>query len=346
MNVIFIIQYSKFSLEISKNETMTLAPKGSNGRFDLTQPKWKQDTFTGRAKHFFSVINPRNLFVSGQQIEAAKILVDEYKLGIEPKQITDKEVWEAKALYDSAFHPITGERQILIGRVSAQVPASMVVVGGMLNFHKTMPAVVFWQWANQSYLAILNYTNRSGGDSIRTSTLIKAYSFATGAALGVSLGLNSLVRTLPSLVGRFVPFTAVVAANCVNIPCMRQNELQDGISVTDQHGEELGTSKIASYHALKLTIFCRIIMAVPAMTITPLVLEYLTNIGILKRFPKMAAPLQVGLVGLSFTFATPLCCAIFPQRSAIRVTDLENELQTSLLKKDKSIEFVYFNKGL
>ncbi len=47
------------------------------------------------------------------------------------------------------------------------------------------------------------------------------------------------------------------------------------------------------------------------------------------------------------TFATPMCCAIFPQKSSIKVENLETEVRERLYKKGYAdSDYVYFNKGL
>lgn len=43
---------------------------------------------------------------------------------------------------------------------------------------------------------------------------------------------------------RYVPFAAVAAANCVNIPLMRQNELICGIDVYDENENKVTQSKV------------------------------------------------------------------------------------------------------
>ena len=58
------------------------------------------------------------------------------RLGKEPSTVTDSDVWKAKALYDSAFHPDTGNKQFIFGRMSAQVPCNMAITGAMMTFYK------------------------------------------------------------------------------------------------------------------------------------------------------------------------------------------------------------------
>lgn len=202
---------------------------------------------------------------------------------------------------------------IWFGRMSAQVPMNMTITGCMMTFYKTTPQVVFWQWFNQSFNAVVNYTNRSGSTPIATSTLgsylivayihnefkcffrlaVTSYLAATGGALGTALGLNAMVKSLPPVVGRLVPFVAVGAANSINIPMMRRLELTDGIECSTEDGIPVGASKTAAQQGISMVVLSRIAMAAPGMVAIPFYMNYLEKKGTLAKFPRLAAPLQV-----------------------------------------------------
>ncbi|KAK0139743.1 Sideroflexin-1 [Merluccius polli] len=312
---------------------------------NIKEPRWDQGTFMGRAQHFFMVTDPRNVLLSSETLEDARVTVQNYRAGIVKPGLTEDALWKAKYVYDSAFHPDTGEKMFVIGRMSAQVPMNMSITGSMLTFYRTTPAVVFWQWVNQSFNAVVNYTNRSG-DAPLTVNWVPPTSVPRQELWSPPWASSPWPTRLPPIMGRFVPFVAVAAANCINIPFMRQRELKYGIPVTDENDNRLGESPGAAKQAILQVIVSRIGMAVPAMAIPPVIMNALEKKAFMKRFPLLNAPIQVGLVGLCLVFATPLCCALFPQKSSMSVSSLEPQLQERIREISPQTTTVYFNKGL
>lgn len=316
-------------------------------RVNLDEPRYDQSTYLNRAKHFLIVTNPLNAFATEEQLDRAARIVKDYRAGKPVEGISSvDELWAAKYLYDSAFHPDTGEKMLLVGRMSAQVPMNMTITGCMMTFYKSTPAVIFWQWFNQSFNAVVNYTNRSGSSPISQQQLLTSYCMATGGALVTALSLNRLVRNAPPLVGRLVPLAAVAAANCINIPLMRMQELQSGVTLIDEEGKELGQSCRAAKEGIAAVTFSRIMMATPGMVLTPVLMNSLEKRGFLKRFPWSNAPIQTLFCGFLLTFATPLCCALFSQKASISVDSLEEELREKIRKERPELNVVYYNKGL
>uniref|UniRef100_A0A0K0EKQ5 Sidoreflexin n=1 Tax=Strongyloides stercoralis TaxID=6248 RepID=A0A0K0EKQ5_STRER len=324
-------------------------------RPDITKPRYDQSTYINRARHFFAVTNPLNLFVSNKKLDECKVIVDNYKKGVVPEKLTIDELWKAKTIYDSAFHAETGEKTFILGRMSSQMPMNMVITGGMLAFYKSAPSVIFWQWANQSYNAIVNYCNRSGGspdegavEDSGVSTIIASYCAATGGALSAALGLNFVVSkgNFPPLVGRLVPFAAVALANSINIPMMRQKEFSEGIKLVDEKGVEVGKSTEVAKHAIPMVIFSRVAMALPYMLATPLCMQKIEKTDWFKRNKWSSLPIQIGICGAILLFSTPLCCAIFPQMTSIEVSALEPEVQKKIEALPNPPKIVYYNKGL
>ncbi|KAJ8404942.1 hypothetical protein AAFF_G00333290 [Aldrovandia affinis] len=315
--------------------------------FDIDALRWDQSTFMGRLKHFFNITDWRTALLPDAKLDEAKILVDSCRAGTVPPGTTEEQLHYAKKLYDSAFHPDTGDRMNLIGRMSFQVPGGMAITGFMLQFYRTVPAVVFWQWVNQSFNALVNYTNRNAASPITPSQIGVAYVTATTTALATAVGLNLYTKRAPPLVARWVPFAAVAAANCVNIPMMRQQEILGGIAVTDENGNKLGHSRRAAAKGITQVVVSRVTMAAPGMIILPIVMQRLERYKFMQRITFLHGPLQVMMVGVFLVFMVPAACSLFPQRCSMAVSNLEPELRNAIISQyGEGVHCVYFNKGL
>ncbi|KAF6017576.1 hypothetical protein EB796_024108 [Bugula neritina] len=301
--------------------------------FNIDERLWDQNSLLGRFKHYLWVTDPRTVFTPTSKLYKAKQLVENYRAGVLPPGVTKEDLIYAKKLYESSFHPDSGELQNVIGRI-------------------TNLAVVFWQWMNQSFNALVNYTNRNANSEITTTQITVAYVSATSSALAVSLILKSyLAKAASPFLQRYVPFAAVASANMVNIPLMRQRELANGVMMFDEAGNEMVTSKAAAAKGITQVVTSRIVMAAPGMTLLPVVMEYLEKKKWMQKIKPLHGPIQIMGVGCCLLFMTPFACSIFNQRCAITSTtlkSLDSKAYDSLIKKTdgKPPEVLYFNKGL
>lgn len=100
------------------------------------------------------------------------------------------------AVYDAAVHPDTGEEIPWYFRMSSFVPVNVPIAAGMVLFGSNPAAQLFWQWANQSYNAGMNYANRNATLPVDLSEVAMSYVAATGIACGVALGAGKWSRQL------------------------------------------------------------------------------------------------------------------------------------------------------
>lgn len=321
------------------------------GPVSLPSSKYDLDTYSGRVKHCAEISDPTMLFNTSSDIENAKRLVWDYKNGVIPKMTP--ELWRAKRILDSTLHPDTGEVVFLPFRMSSCVLSNMVVTVGMLTPGLGTAGTLFWQVANQSLNVAINTANANKSHPLSTKQIMTNYAMAVTASCSVALGLNLVVPRLKSLsansrliLGRLVPFAAVVSAGIVNVFLMRSEEIKRGITVFDNDGNSMGTSKTAAWYAVGETAASRVINATPIMVIPPLILVKLQK-TFLKGKPKRVELLtNVGLILGTSLLALPFALAVFPQRRTLPVSKLEDKFHDLKDKDGNKIESLEFNRGI
>jgi len=307
---------------------------------------YDMDTYTGRAAHFYRSVNPLNLF---KDTSGAKDLIEKIKSngGAIPSGMSREMVWDAKYVYDSAYHPTTGDLVFMPGRMSFQAPGNCIIASGMIIFYRTPIQAITGQLVNQCFNSTVNICN-----SPKPSFVPQDFAVAASSACFAAFGLNQLANKFGgALAARLVPFLAVCVANGINLPYMRRNEwcsplhTGEGIPLMDENGNVVGHSPKIGQESITKVVLSRVIMATPTMVVPPLVVNALSKPGkFLHKNPAMTNPLTVALIGLALVAATPAACAIWPQQDATHVSNLEPHLQQRLA--EQGISTVFFNKGL
>ena len=134
-------------------------------------PLYDMATYQGRFRHFFRQQNPLNLF---ENEDEAREILDRVKSEKVVKNL--EEYWNAKYVYDSSHHPVTGEKVNIFGRMSFQAPGNMFLTAFMVTFYKNPAAVVSLQFLNQSFNSNVNFSNSAAAVSV-PSLIQKKISF-------------------------------------------------------------------------------------------------------------------------------------------------------------------------
>ena len=321
-------------------------------RLDLQKSKYDQATIRGRVMHFFYTTNPLNVFATDEELQRAKVIVESYIEGCEDKSLSDDEIWEAKSLYDSAYHPQTGEKVWFFGRMSFQCWGNMVLSGCMLTFHSNS-AQFFWQFANQSFNAVVNYSNRNASVEMSGMTILRAYCLATSIACFASVACNVFFGSefpgRPWIAQQFGPYLAVALANVVNVSMMRYLELKEGLQLHLENGTETDiTSTAAAFDGVASCIVTRWLMAIPPLTFPPIIVRFCvaTYPHLFQSYPLLEMCTTIMFTGVFLATSIPLCLAVFPQSATIHVNRVEKEKRDMLQEKFPNESIFIYNKGL
>ena len=225
---------------------------------------------------------------------------------------------------------------------------------------------LLWQIGNQSLNVAINNANANKSTPLSTGQIAKSYLMAVSASCSVALGLNALVPRLRGIspnsrlvLSRLVPFAAVASASALNVFLMRGEEIRQGIDVYPVQSEaelairqlsteerepvkSLGKSQKAATLAVGETAISRVLNATPIMVIPPLILVRLEKTKWLRSRPRMVTPVNLGLVLATSLFALPLALGAFPQRQAIKASNLELEFHG----RGGEDGMVEFNRGM
>ncbi len=305
---------------------------GSIPVFRLTGERFDQATYAGRFLKMLNICDPSMLVYSNSQIEEAVGVLKEFATRGNHSNIPDEQLWHYRKLKESAVHPDSGDIIPIPFRMSGYVPFNGPVSVGLIMATRT-PWILFWQWANQSQNALVNYFNRNASSRASDAILAASYAGAVTSAISIGYGLSQVVKrfTSPERAATLLKFIAMptsMVASSVNCMIMRWPETKTGISVFEKDsGKEVGLSKTAAEKAIKETVVSRILLQLPVFLFPPLMTMLPPISRFLKRNPRWGTPVMTGFLFIGFGLGLPASIAAFPQEGIIRENELEPELR-------------------
>ncbi|KAL7432867.1 hypothetical protein ACHAXM_003289 [Skeletonema potamos] len=349
---------------ITSSTDSTICDDGVIPAYNLNGERYDQSTFLGRYCKMLLACDPRLLLFTEVEVREYRKLAYVDYLDVRSNAIkddaaslaeTDRLLWEAKRIADSALHPETQAWIPRPCRMSGYLPFNGPICIAMISVSSTIP-LLFWSWMNQSQNAAVNYFNGPKNASVdgttanvMDGTLFKSYSLAVASALIVAFGLSTYVQTNYSgeeatELLRFIAFPSAVIASSLNCYIVRSPEIETGVPLLNKQLENVlpgETSVAAAKRGVYSTTASRAVLQMPTYFIPPLILDTVTP---LKQFlmdnPAMVVPVTTFLLLVSFGIGLPAAVGLFPQVSSIKAEDVEEKF------RGLGFEEFYYNKGL
>jgi hypothetical protein len=219
---------------------------------------------------------------------------------------------------------------------------------------KSTAGLLFWSFVNQSQNALVNYFNRNASAPMSNETLAISYTAAVSVALGVAFGVSTLIRrrydaATASHLMRFVALPSSMVASSSNAYIMRRPEIETGIAVLDENGQEVipgARSSAAALKAVQETVASRMLLQVPTFFIPPLCMSIGPVARLAASSPAADLSLNTFVTIFGFGLGLPAAVGAFPQRGELAVADLDANSAVKTLCESRGVTRVYYNKGL
>lgn len=334
---------------ITSFKVPTFSPSGT--RFDLS-------TYMGRFCNMLLNCDPSLLLYNHDDVIRNRKMLKDYRSVISNlapgKSIKDvsRDLWNAERIVASC-----GDENKLNSipppfRISGYVPFNGPICVAMIVSTST-PYLLFWSWVNQSQNALVNYYNRAQGSEMTTEKLIKSYVISVVSGLSVAFGLATWIKrrcnySKARQLMRYIAFPSAVIASSLNCFIIRSPEIEQGIPLLDEKGNDVlpgSRSHIAARKGVYATTASRAILQAPVFILPPLMFTCVPTIkNIISKNPKMSVPLMTYLVMLAFGLGFPATVAIFPHISEIKVEEVEI-CYKQLKKENHPYKKFFYNKG-
>ena len=332
--------------------------------FSLNIPEYDQSTYSGRFLSLMKTQNPLNTFVGPKVINASRKLIDE-QMKIEEEALDKnkvvqlsiqriKELRKAQYILASSVHPDTNEILHPWQRFCSYSIINIPILFGMILSRQTTTNIVIWQWVNQTYNAALNYSNRNASSNLDMKGLSISYFAAVTASISIGLGMRRLLSPYASkfngpaqlFFNFLISVTAIGFAGVLNVLIMRSKEIQEGITLTDANGNEVGKSPKIGKEAVLKTAISRIILPIPPLLLPTIAFFLLERRQMIPKNKIAKLFFESGIFFCSMVFAPPMGCAMFQQNSSVNVSSIEEKFHNLKDNQGNEIKELYYNKGL